>query len=56
MAKKAGSDRARREALDKALKGMFGKLQGRPTPDRLMSVVEQLDENARPQRKKAGNA
>lgn len=31
-------------ALDKALKGMFRALETRPLPDRLRSVVDQLDE------------
>ena len=30
--------------LEKALKGMFRALQNRPVPDRLRSVVDQLDE------------
>lgn len=45
------------EMLDKALKGMFGALKGRALPDRLTSVVEQLDEGeaatAKPKRKRA---
>lgn len=43
MATKTGTDRARKDALGKALRGMFGKLQARPVPDRLMSIVDQLD-------------
>lgn len=51
MANKSSTKRARREALDKALRAMFGKLEGRPVSDRLKSVVEQLDAAERPQRK-----
>ena len=43
MASKPQSDRAKKKALDQTLRAMFGKLQARPTPDRLMSVVDQLD-------------
>lgn len=43
MAKRDGSIRAKKQALDTALRGMFGKLQARPTPDRLMAVVDQLE-------------
>lgn len=35
-----------RAALDKDLKGMFRALEARPLPDRLRSVVDQLDEGA----------
>ncbi len=31
-------------ALEKELKGMFRALEDRPLPDRLRSVVDQLDE------------
>ncbi|MFC3069806.1 hypothetical protein [Phenylobacterium soli] len=55
MATKDGSDRAKKQALDKALRGMFGKLQARPTPDRLMSVVEQLEAADQPPVKKASS-
>jgi hypothetical protein len=34
----------KRVALDKGLKGMFKALQTRPTPDRIRSVVEQLED------------
>ena len=40
----AKSDRGRREALDKDLKGMFRALEDRPLPDRVRSVVDQMDE------------
>jgi hypothetical protein len=53
MAAKTVSDRAKRMALEKALRGMFGKLQARPTPDRLMSVVDQLDAADQPPLKKS---
>jgi hypothetical protein len=43
MATKSKSDRAKKAAVDKALRGMFGRLQARPVPDRLMSIVDQLD-------------
>jgi hypothetical protein len=44
----------RRGALDAALKGMFRALKGRATPDKLRSVVDQLDEgDKRPDRKRA---
>ena len=38
--------REKAAALDKGLKGMFRALQDRPLPDRLRSVVDQLDEGA----------
>jgi hypothetical protein len=43
MASKSATDRAKKTALDKALRGMFGRLQNRRIPDRLMSIVDQLD-------------
>jgi hypothetical protein len=44
----------KRGALDAALKGMFRALKGRATPDKLRSVVDQLDEGEdRPDRKRA---
>lgn len=39
-------------ALDKGLRRMFRTLQARPTPDRLRSVVDQLDEGEEPPVKK----
>lgn len=36
--------REKAAALDKALRGMFRALETRPLPDRLRSVVDQLDE------------
>jgi hypothetical protein len=38
------TDRKAREALDKSLTGMIRRLEDRPVPDRIRSVVEQLDE------------
>lgn len=54
MAKKSATDRAKKTALDKALRGMFGKLQNRPVPDRLRSIVDQLDTADQPPLKKSG--
>ncbi|HEV2531747.1 hypothetical protein [Phenylobacterium sp.] len=56
MAKKAATDRAKKAALDKALRGMFGRLQGRPVSDRLMSIVDQLEAADRPPLKKTKSA
>lgn len=55
MGKTKASDRERKAALDKALRGMFGRLQTRPTPERLISVVDQLEEQAAqaPRKKKS---
>jgi hypothetical protein len=56
MRKKKASDREKKAALDKALRGMFGRLQMRPTPDRLISVVDQLEEqSALPLKKKTAS-
>lgn len=52
MATKDGSDRAKKQALNKALRGMFGKLQARPTPERLTSIVDQLDVEEPPRARK----
>ncbi len=49
------TDRAKRTALDKALRGLFGKLQARPLPDRMMSVVAQLDAADQAPLKKSGS-
>lgn len=38
--------REKAAALEKGLKGMFRALEDRPLPDRLRSVVDQLDEGA----------
>jgi hypothetical protein len=45
MGKKRASEE-KKAALDKALRGMFGRLQMRPTPGRLIAVVDQLEEQA----------
>ena len=49
---------ARLRALNGALRRMFTGFSGRPTPDRLRSLVDQLDDNeaqdAAPPRKTAG--
>jgi hypothetical protein len=47
-------DRVNKAALNRALKAMFNRLRARPVPDRLMSVVEQLDAAPAAERKKAG--
>jgi hypothetical protein len=55
MAKTSTTDRARKQALDQALRGMFGALQARPVPNRLTSIVEQLEAGDLPAaKKKAG--
>jgi hypothetical protein len=54
MARKSDSDRAKRTALDKAMRGMFKRLEDRPLPDRLTSVVDQLDDAAPAPRKRSG--
>jgi hypothetical protein len=48
----AVADREKVSALEKALKGMFRSLQSRPVPDRIRSVVDQLDEGQAAQSKK----
>jgi hypothetical protein len=52
MAKKKASDRQKQAALEKGLRGMFSRLQMRPTPDRLISIVDQLDEQSQTPLKK----
>jgi hypothetical protein len=54
MAKISKTDGARKRALDQALRGLFGKLEARPVPDRLTSVVDQLDSADQRPVKKAG--
>jgi hypothetical protein len=51
LASRSATDRAKTSALDKALRSLFGKLQARPTPDRLMSIVDQLDAEPPPLKK-----
>ena len=48
MADKPSGDRAKKEALGKALRGMFRRLEDRPVPDRLAAVVDQLEAAAEP--------
>jgi hypothetical protein len=43
MAKSPTTKRARKKALDQALRAMFGRLEAKPVSDRLKSVVDQLD-------------
>jgi hypothetical protein len=50
MAGKA--DREKHVTLEKGLKRMFRSLEDRPLPDRLRSVVDQLDEGDQPQAQK----
>ena len=38
------AERDKASAIDKALKGLFRGLQNRPVPNRIRSVVDQLDE------------
>ena len=46
--------RSRAATLKQGLREMFKRLEGRPVPDRLRSVVDQLDEGeVRPKAKKA---
>lgn len=52
---KAVTDHAKKTALDKALRGLFGKLQARPLPDRMMSIVDQLDAADQAPLKKSGS-
>ncbi len=56
MAKVSKSDQAKKQALEKGLRGMFGRLQARPVPERLISVVDQLEAAEAPPPKKAGRA
>lgn len=54
MAGKTVADREKTRAIGQALKGMFKALQSRPVPDRLRSVVDQLDEGQPESKRKAG--
>lgn len=55
MATKTKKDRAKAAALDKALGSMFGKLQARAVPDRLVALADDLEASLseRPPLKKA---
>jgi hypothetical protein len=39
-----GSKGEKRAALEKSLKGLFKSLEGRPTPERIRTLVDQLDD------------
>jgi anti-sigma factor RsiW len=54
MAPKTAAEHEKMSALNRALKGMFKTLQSRPVPDRLRSVVDQLDEGDEARPKKRG--
>jgi hypothetical protein len=56
MAAKTVTDRAKKAALDKALRGLFGRLKNRPVSDRLLSLVDQLDAADQPPAKKSKSA
>jgi len=53
MGAKSSAQAGKAKALDKGLRGMFRALQQRAVPDRLRSVVDQLDEGDAPQPRKA---
>ncbi|MET0295174.1 MAG: NepR family anti-sigma factor [Phenylobacterium sp.] len=38
-------DRARVDAVSRQLRQMFQALENRPIPDRLMSIIDQLDDS-----------
>jgi hypothetical protein len=48
MARKSLTEKRRVKALADGLRGMFRALEKRPTPDKLTSVVDQLEEGERP--------
>ena len=50
---RTAADRTKTKALDAGLRGLFGRLEARPVPDRLMSIVDQLDAAEPPRRKAA---
>jgi hypothetical protein len=54
MARDTDAGRAKKTALNKALRGMFKRLEDRPVPNRLTSVVDQLEEPPPPPRKRSG--
>ncbi len=39
-----GAKTDKRAALEKGLKGMFKALEGRPTPERIKTLVDQLED------------
>jgi hypothetical protein len=44
MARKSLTEKCKTQALANGLRGMFRALEQRPLPDKLVSVVDQLDE------------
>jgi hypothetical protein len=56
MAAKTVTDRTKKAALDKALRGLFGRLKNRPVSDRLMSLVDELEAADQPPVKKTKSA
>jgi hypothetical protein len=55
MARKTAADGQKASALSRTLRGMFKSLEARPVPDRLRSVVDQLDDGAAGKLKKSGS-
>ena len=53
MARKSLTEKCKTQALANGLRGMFRALEQRPLPDKLVAVVDQLDEGeaASPERK-----
>lgn len=54
MVRKTVADRAKLPLIDKALRGMFGKLQARPVPERLVCIVDQLEKSQEAPSKQSG--
>ncbi|MFN3522834.1 MAG: NepR family anti-sigma factor [Phenylobacterium sp.] len=50
---RASRDKSRDKAIDEALREMYRAVEQRPLPDRLRSLVEQLDGEGRPAAKTA---
>jgi hypothetical protein len=48
MARRSPGEQEKISALGKALRSMFRALESRPVPDRLRSVVDELDEAETP--------
>lgn len=53
MAQKSLTDRRKTLALGDGLRSMFRALEKRPVPEKLIAVVEQLDERDAPHGRKA---
>ncbi len=51
-ARKGGAEAGKAKALDKGLKTMFRTLEQRPTPPGITTVVDQLQANHPPAKKK----